>query len=180
MITKRMKRILEDDLGYLSSEVMEMDPQVAKVIIERSLTRPSRGMPASWKKQRVAAPAKRTFTGRMADLAKTVYKTTAVVVVSVGGSIASILRRTSEAVVPGAKLLLPGLGFAVAFIYMDNIFDSARATAGWVDSCVGALRGEGRRGQGQGQEPIDSVALGEARKPGGLSFFSHRRRKLGQ
>ena len=28
MITKKMQRILEDELGYLSSEVEEMEPQV--------------------------------------------------------------------------------------------------------------------------------------------------------
>ena len=35
MITRRMRRKLIDDLGYLSSEVDEMEPSVAAVVIER-------------------------------------------------------------------------------------------------------------------------------------------------
>ena len=48
-ITRRMRRELIDDLGYLSSEVDEMEPSVAAVVIERGLARPSNGMPSSWK-----------------------------------------------------------------------------------------------------------------------------------
>ncbi len=49
MITRRMRRELVDNLGYLSSEVDEMEPSVAAVVIERGLARPSSGMPSSWK-----------------------------------------------------------------------------------------------------------------------------------
>ena len=49
MITNRMRQILIDELSYLPSEVDQMDPQVAAVVIERGLTRPTKGMPSSWK-----------------------------------------------------------------------------------------------------------------------------------
>jgi hypothetical protein len=48
MITQRMRRVLEDQLGYLTEEVDVMEPQIAAVVIERSLARPSTGMPKSW------------------------------------------------------------------------------------------------------------------------------------
>ena len=35
MITRRMRRVLEDELNYLPEEVDVMDPQIAKVVIER-------------------------------------------------------------------------------------------------------------------------------------------------
>lgn len=44
MITNRMRFTLENDLGYLSDEVDEMEPQIATVVISRNLIRPSRGM----------------------------------------------------------------------------------------------------------------------------------------
>ena len=48
MITNRMRRILEEDLSYLSEEIDEMDPQIASVVIEKGLSRPSTGMPKKW------------------------------------------------------------------------------------------------------------------------------------
>lgn len=48
MITKRMRRVLEDELNYLSDEVDIMDPQIAAIVIERGLSRPSAGMPKKW------------------------------------------------------------------------------------------------------------------------------------
>eukprot|EP01040_Poterioochromonas_malhamensis_P007583 gene7583-8186_t len=50
MITNKMRNTLIQDLGYLSSEVDNMEPQIAAVVIERSLKRPRKGMPASWRK----------------------------------------------------------------------------------------------------------------------------------
>lgn len=50
MITNRMRRVLEDELGYLSEEVDSIEPQIASVVIERGLVRPSNGMPASWRR----------------------------------------------------------------------------------------------------------------------------------
>ena len=50
MITRRMRRVLEDELNYLPEEVDVMDPQIAKVVIERGLSRPMKGMPATWKR----------------------------------------------------------------------------------------------------------------------------------
>ena len=48
MITNRMRRILEEDLGYLADEVDAMDPQIASVVIEKGLSRPPAGMPKKW------------------------------------------------------------------------------------------------------------------------------------
>lgn len=50
MITNKMRRALEDDLGYLPEEVDTMEPQIAAVVIERGLTRPANGMPESWRR----------------------------------------------------------------------------------------------------------------------------------
>lgn len=50
MITQRMRRVLEDELRYLPEEVDLMEPQIASVVIERNLSRPSNGMPASWRR----------------------------------------------------------------------------------------------------------------------------------
>jgi len=50
MITQRMRRVLEDELGYLVEEVDCMEPQIAAVVIERGLARPSNGMPISWQR----------------------------------------------------------------------------------------------------------------------------------
>ena len=50
MITQRMRRVLEDELRYLPEEVDVMEPQIASVVIERNLSRPSNGMPASWRR----------------------------------------------------------------------------------------------------------------------------------
>lgn len=51
MITNRMRNTLEKELGYLKEEVDVMEPQIAAVLIEKSLARPENGMPASWKRQ---------------------------------------------------------------------------------------------------------------------------------
>mmetsp|Transcript_15744 Transcript_15744/g.15882 ORF Transcript_15744/g.15882 Transcript_15744/m.15882 type:complete len:342 (-) Transcript_15744:277-1302(-) len=51
MITQRMRRVLESDLDYLPTEVDVMSPEVAAVVIERHLARPSTGMPASWRRK---------------------------------------------------------------------------------------------------------------------------------
>ena len=50
MITQKMRRVLIQELNYLASEVDMMEPQIASVVIERGLTRPARGMPASWRR----------------------------------------------------------------------------------------------------------------------------------
>ena len=54
MVTGRMRQVLTEELGYLSSEVDMIEPQIAAVVIERGLARPSAGMPASWRKTNVA------------------------------------------------------------------------------------------------------------------------------
>ena len=45
MITKNMKRVLADELGYTEEEVKFMKPDVAAVITSKRLKRPSGGMP---------------------------------------------------------------------------------------------------------------------------------------
>ena len=50
MITQRMRRALEDELGYTADEVDSMEPSIAAVVIERGLSRPSNGMPQSWQR----------------------------------------------------------------------------------------------------------------------------------
>jgi len=47
MVTSRMKSQLLQ-LGYLPDEMERLNPQRAAVIIDRSITRPSSGIPASW------------------------------------------------------------------------------------------------------------------------------------
>jgi len=51
MVTNRMRKVLEEELGYHSDEVDTIEPQIAAVVIERGLTRPSNGMPASWSRK---------------------------------------------------------------------------------------------------------------------------------
>lgn len=51
MITHSMRLKLQDDLGYLPEEVDDMEPQIAAVVIEKELARPSKGMPSSWRKK---------------------------------------------------------------------------------------------------------------------------------
>jgi hypothetical protein len=49
-ISKRMRRILVDKLKYLETEVDDLEPQIAIVLIERGLSRPKKGVPSSWLK----------------------------------------------------------------------------------------------------------------------------------
>ena len=76
MITRRMRRELVDNLGYLSSEVDEMEPSVAAIVIERGLARPSNGMPKSWK---VASRAPRRTNRVFRTIGRTVRLVTSVV-----------------------------------------------------------------------------------------------------
>mmetsp|Transcript_447 Transcript_447/g.801 ORF Transcript_447/g.801 Transcript_447/m.801 type:complete len:371 (+) Transcript_447:32-1144(+) len=50
MITSKMKQVLTQELGYTSSEVSSMKPDVAAVVIQRRLSRPQSGMPKPWYK----------------------------------------------------------------------------------------------------------------------------------
>jgi len=52
VITQKMKRELIQELDYLPSEVDQMDPQVASVVLRKGLRRPASGMPVSWKRSR--------------------------------------------------------------------------------------------------------------------------------
>jgi len=60
MVTQRMRRVLEDELGYTTDEVDAMEPQIAAVVIERGLARPAAGMPKSWRKKRTWPPIVRS------------------------------------------------------------------------------------------------------------------------
>ncbi|CAN0347116.1 unnamed protein product, partial [Hapterophycus canaliculatus] len=44
------KKVLVEELGYLAEEVDDMDPQIAAVVIEKSLPRPRAGMPIAWRR----------------------------------------------------------------------------------------------------------------------------------
>ncbi|CAM9690844.1 unnamed protein product [Ectocarpus sp. 4 AP-2014] len=50
MITRNMRKVLMDELGYAADEVDDMDPQIAAVVIEKSLPRPRAGMPIAWRR----------------------------------------------------------------------------------------------------------------------------------
>ncbi|CAM9411037.1 unnamed protein product, partial [Ascophyllum nodosum] len=50
MITRNMRKVLVEELGYLNDEVDDMDPQIAAVVIEKSLPRPRAGMPIVWRR----------------------------------------------------------------------------------------------------------------------------------
>ena len=54
-----MRRVLIEDLNYLPNEVDLIEPQIAAVVIERGLTRPASGMPASWRKTNIAKAVQR-------------------------------------------------------------------------------------------------------------------------
>ncbi|CAN0425255.1 unnamed protein product, partial [Laminaria digitata] len=43
MITRSMRKVLVEELDYLPDEVDDMDPQIAAVVIEKSLPRPRAG-----------------------------------------------------------------------------------------------------------------------------------------
>lgn len=48
MITNKMKGILVNNLMYTEDEVDRMDPEVARIVIEKNLKRPAKGMPRAW------------------------------------------------------------------------------------------------------------------------------------
>jgi hypothetical protein len=50
MITNKMRQTLIDDLAYLPSEVDEMEPEVARIVLSKRLRRPPSGMPKAWSK----------------------------------------------------------------------------------------------------------------------------------
>jgi len=60
MITQRMRKMLMDDLEYLSEEVEAMEPQIASVVIERKLALPSNGMPISWRRSSTSSSSAAT------------------------------------------------------------------------------------------------------------------------
>ena len=51
-----MKHVLTTTLGYTSSEVSSMKPDVAAVVIQRMLRRPAVGMPKPWYKAETSPP----------------------------------------------------------------------------------------------------------------------------
>lgn len=67
-----MRRILEEDLGYLSSEVDAMEPQIAAVVIDKKLPRPLNGMPTSWKRDDIDSYTTFSFINPIKDAVKNV------------------------------------------------------------------------------------------------------------
>ena len=51
VITKRMRRMLVNELGYSTADVATMRPGVAALVIEKSVRCPASGMPQEWKDQ---------------------------------------------------------------------------------------------------------------------------------
>lgn len=44
----KMREILTNDLQYTEDEARRMDPEIARIVIQKSLMRPMRGMPTAW------------------------------------------------------------------------------------------------------------------------------------
>lgn len=51
LITNKMRKILIQDLKYEPEEIDAMEPRIAAVVIERSLARPTKGMPDTWRRR---------------------------------------------------------------------------------------------------------------------------------
>ena len=75
MVTGRMRQVLTEELGYLPSEVDMIEPQIAAVVIERGLARPSAGMPASWRKTNVARAVARRPRNKSFSIISNIVKT---------------------------------------------------------------------------------------------------------
>jgi hypothetical protein len=106
-ITGRMRRVLEDELGYLREEVNVMEPQIATVVIERGLARPSNGMPISWRKEVGSNKGKKKGKGNF--------------ITKIIGSITSTMTRFISKTAPLA-LLAATVPFIIHFIQSEGGF----------------------------------------------------------
>lgn len=70
-ISNKMKYILENELMYTLEEVGRMDPEVARIVVEKKLTRPLRGMPPSW--NRATAGKKKLLINRAITSAAVIW-----------------------------------------------------------------------------------------------------------
>ena len=129
MITNKMRKVLEDDLGYLAEEVDAMEPQIAGVVIERGLARPSNGMPLSWQRPQSAMRG----GGVLARLARAVS--------SLCGRVGEIVRSGGARLIPLAvALFAASAGYQL--IRTGNLTEGLQRIAGVVsDASVGAARG---------------------------------------
>ena len=59
VISKNMRKVLIEDLGYKTFEVNTMEPTIAKVVLERELQRPKKGMPETWIRKNVGSSTDR-------------------------------------------------------------------------------------------------------------------------
>mmetsp|Transcript_23001 Transcript_23001/g.71530 ORF Transcript_23001/g.71530 Transcript_23001/m.71530 type:complete len:293 (-) Transcript_23001:265-1143(-) len=53
VISRRVKAVLERDLGYRPNEIAHMSPDVASIVVRNRLRRPKTGMPASWRRSNI-------------------------------------------------------------------------------------------------------------------------------
>lgn len=49
VITRRMRRVLMNELNYSAQDVSQMRPRVAALVIQRNLQKPTSGMPQEWR-----------------------------------------------------------------------------------------------------------------------------------
>jgi len=49
VITRRMRRVLMNELNYSAQDVSQMRPRVAALVIQRNLQKPASGMPQEWR-----------------------------------------------------------------------------------------------------------------------------------
>lgn len=104
-----MRRVLTDELNYLSNEVDMIEPQIAAVVIERGLSRPAAGMPTSWKKTNIAKSSAIRDGGNGGPGANVVNLITKTVQNVFGGaskSVGFILRATKVALPVALGLVL--------------------------------------------------------------------------
>lgn len=71
MVTNKMKHILLNELHYTEEEVRDIEPQIAAVVIEKELKRPTDGMPEAWKRPGNIMRKKSKSLGKVDELFKT-------------------------------------------------------------------------------------------------------------
>ena len=100
MVTQRMRRVLEDELGYTADEVDAMEPQIAAVVIERGLARPTAGMPKSWRKKRTWSPiVSKDVLANVKNRVKAVWR-------ALKGPATFVAQKVAPAVLVGGAVLL--------------------------------------------------------------------------
>lgn len=130
MITNKMRAVLTSELGYTHEEVSKMKPDVAAVVIQRKLVRPSGGMPKQWYRDDVGGEGNRGGKGMVKkvfqpvrSLLKSTSKFAPYVVVAVlaregtrrtkSNALSSISSRARKAISSSSKVATPVIQAAV-------------------------------------------------------------------